>query len=569
MIVMTATMLSSWCLSVAVASSAHWSGESSDHGRHEELVLLQRLRTHESAAMREDHRDGDATPWWDSVCKSAFLPPWACKGTLAKEVFDREVGSAKRAKLDDESLQPRYWNALADNFATPSSPLYLKRFQQKYYTDCTSHKKGGPVFFELGGEGPVRSAPKGWMKELAEKYGAMLVQVEHRFYGDSVPFDSVNTSVLKLLTVDQALADYAGFIEWYRVSHNLPCQIDPDSKWFIFGGSYPGALASWFRIKYPNLSVGSLSSSGVVNSIFDFFMFDAHIAHAIGAECAQAHRKVTATFEKYILERGEHEALAKSFFGITGSMLDGDFFYMLADGLAMTVQYGKKSLLCANLTGMDPDASEVDIMKNSAALIKSVWGNDFGTSCFYDTSCLSDPARYTVGATDRSWRWQKCYELAYLQSAPLQGQSHGGAPMQPALRSFMVNMTYMVNQCYEIFGQDIFSNTPADAGAVEFATNAINAKLGGAQPTATNVFYSNFADDPWMEASVMPPRDVDASQPYALANCDDCGHCNDLHAPSDDDPAELKAVRRRFVDYLDAWLTASADRDAALTSVES
>eukprot|EP00928_Gymnodinium_smaydae_P019144 TRINITY_DN17317_c0_g2_i1.p1 TRINITY_DN17317_c0_g2~~TRINITY_DN17317_c0_g2_i1.p1 ORF type:complete len:525 (-),score=88.27 TRINITY_DN17317_c0_g2_i1:74-1591(-) len=505
MIVMTATMLSSWCLSVAVASSAHWSGESSDHGRHEELVLLQRLRTHESAAMREDHRDGDATPWWDSVCKSAFLPPWACKGTLAKEVFDREVGSAKRAKLDDESLQPRYWNALADNFATPSSPLYLKRFQQKYYTDCTSHKKGGPVFFELGGEGPVRSAPKGWMKELAEKYGAMLVQVEHRFYGDSVPFDSVNTSVLKLLTVDQALADYAGFIEWYRVSHNLPCQIDPDSKWFIFGGSYPG----------------------------------------------------------------EHEALAKSFFGITGSMLDGDFFYMLADGLAMTVQYGKKSLLCANLTGMDPDASEVDIMKNSAALIKSVWGNDFGTSCFYDTSCLSDPARYTVGATDRSWRWQKCYELAYLQSAPLQGQSHGGAPMQPALRSFMVNMTYMVNQCYEIFGQDIFSNTPADAGAVEFATNAINAKLGGAQPTATNVFYSNFADDPWMEASVMPPRDVDASQPYALANCDDCGHCNDLHAPSDDDPAELKAVRRRFVDYLDAWLTASADRDAALTSVES
>ncbi len=30
------------------------------------------------------------------------------------------------------------------------------------------------------------------------------------------------------------------------------------------GGSYPGALAGWFRYKYPHLTVGSLASSGVV-----------------------------------------------------------------------------------------------------------------------------------------------------------------------------------------------------------------------------------------------------------------------------------------------------------------
>jgi len=36
------------------------------------------------------------------------------------------------------------------------------------------------------------------------------------------------------------------------------------------GGSYPGALASWFRYKYPHLTVAGIGSSGVVNPILDF-----------------------------------------------------------------------------------------------------------------------------------------------------------------------------------------------------------------------------------------------------------------------------------------------------------
>lgn len=40
------------------------------------------------------------------------------------------------------------------------------------------------------------------------------------------------------------------------------------------GGSYPGGLSAWFRYKYPHLTVGGLASSGVVNPILDFGMFD-------------------------------------------------------------------------------------------------------------------------------------------------------------------------------------------------------------------------------------------------------------------------------------------------------
>ena len=50
-----------------------------------------------------------------------------------------------------------------------------------------------------------------------------------------------------------------------------------NNPWVIVGGSYAGALSAWFRSKYPHLTIGSISSSGVVLAIEDFKMFDEQI----------------------------------------------------------------------------------------------------------------------------------------------------------------------------------------------------------------------------------------------------------------------------------------------------
>ena len=50
-----------------------------------------------------------------------------------------------------------------------------------------------------------------------------------------------------------------------------------DNPWFVFGVSYPGALSAWFRLKFPHLVRGSLSSSGVVLAVYNYTAFDEQV----------------------------------------------------------------------------------------------------------------------------------------------------------------------------------------------------------------------------------------------------------------------------------------------------
>lgn len=139
----------------------------------------------------------------------------------------------------------------------------------------------GPVFFEIGGEGPAEGTDRGFIRTLAKTYKALLVTLEHRFYGVSVPSGGLSTSNLKYLSSQQALADVASVINYMKQTLSI------QGKFVTFGGSYSGlflhpdsthqstgALSAWFRLKYPHLTVGSLSSSGVVNAVFNFTDFD-------------------------------------------------------------------------------------------------------------------------------------------------------------------------------------------------------------------------------------------------------------------------------------------------------
>ena len=300
------------------------------------------------------------------------------------------------------------WNSPIDHFSNENST-----FKQRYYVNAEHWDKKGPVFFSIGGEGTLSSSSvtSGYINSLGKNYSALIISLEHRFYGESIPNGNALTENYQYLTVEQALADLSTFTDYYKSQ-------DEDAataKWFAFGGSYPGALASWYRMAYPDQTVGSLSSSGVVNCIVDFPEFDEQISAAIGNRCSDQIKRINAAFERTIASGEAGWVKATDMLHCEKDMWKEDFFYMIADSWSMADQYGAKTSLCSTILDIGADASDEVLMQTFADFSISYWGEDFCTMGFYNSEQLADPARWDVNS--RSWRYQTCDQVCLVSRA--------------------------------------------------------------------------------------------------------------------------------------------------------
>mmetsp|Transcript_28176 Transcript_28176/g.68587 ORF Transcript_28176/g.68587 Transcript_28176/m.68587 type:complete len:291 (-) Transcript_28176:2615-3487(-) len=190
-------------------------------------------------------------------------------------------------------------------------------------------------FLCVGGEGPgfdksvlIDSVHcTGDMLELAQilsKKHGVSVQVyalEHRYYGKSYPSFSdspVTIQNLKYLSSRQALEDLAHFV------HHINDKQGRDLRWVTFGGSYPGFLAAYARLKYPHMIFAGVSSSAPLKIVVDFPDY----YHVVGKDLRYS--KVGGSPSCYdIVKKGheqaaqivDHEKLAKDFMVCDASKL--------------------------------------------------------------------------------------------------------------------------------------------------------------------------------------------------------------------------------------------------------
>ena len=101
--------------------------------------------------------------------------------------------------------QPQYFEQqLIDHFSASAAT-----FRQRYYENMTSFGgPGSPIFLVVGGEGAIPPSTGffyPWVTDvLAPHFKALVVEPEHRFYGESLPFGTEEKSftdqALELLT---------------------------------------------------------------------------------------------------------------------------------------------------------------------------------------------------------------------------------------------------------------------------------------------------------------------------------------------------------------------------------
>ncbi|KAG0426041.1 hypothetical protein HPB47_026825 [Ixodes persulcatus] len=156
-------------------------------------------------------------------------------------------------------------NTLVDQIGPNNGETFPLRYAvvTRYWNPAS-----GPIFFYCGHELTLEYYINntGLMWNWGRGFEAMLVFSEHRFYGKSIPRGdhSYNNKTLgELLTTEQALADYVKLLHHIKIKYPFADK----APIIAIGGFYGGMLATYFRLKHPDLITGALASSAPVSMI--------------------------------------------------------------------------------------------------------------------------------------------------------------------------------------------------------------------------------------------------------------------------------------------------------------
>lgn len=429
----------------------------------------------------------------------------------------------KTSLIPIKSIYQANFNQLIDH-NNPS----LGQFSQRYYIDESyGPDNDAPVFFYICGESTcTERALNGAIRTYAQKHHAKLVALEHRYYGQSLPFNSFSAKALRYLSTEAALDDLAYFQRKISSTNNW------DGKWVAFGGSYPGSLSAYYRLKYPYLVVGSLASSAPVLAKEDFIEYDAHVTKVAGPQCANQIRQTVSEIEASLNNPNEFQRI-KALFQATEVKDSVDFLYLIADIGASAVQYGMRDDFCNSLNSTE---SPLEGYANFAKRLYDL----FGVSAVEMTvqSALSeDPDDYPNRVGMRQWYYQSCKEYGYWQNAH--------PDPEKTTRSSLINLDYHQRVCQRLFG----INEPAKTAELN---NTFYFPL--MSDLVSRIYFTNGENDPWSTLSLTVNNGNAGNTNLSYYLIKGAAHCDDLRTPSTKDSNALKNARKTMESLLEEWL---------------
>ncbi|KAK3205852.1 hypothetical protein Dsin_019898 [Dipteronia sinensis] len=423
-----------------------------------------------------------------------------------------------------EHYKTFYYKQTLDHFNY--RPESYSTFRQRYVINFKywgGANASAPIFAYLGAEAPLDGdiTAIGFLTDNAARFNALLVYIEHRYYGKSIPFGSreealKNASTLGYFNSAQAIADYAEILIHVKKKYQAE-----DSPVIVVGGSYGGMLASWFRLKYPHVALGALASSApilyfdnitpqdgyfsivtkdfrvtlhikvLIVSFFYiyFFLLRLIITHVesfngfgtvqeASETCYQTIRDSWSEIDKVASQLDGLSTLSKKFKTCNPLKTTSELKNYLENIYASAAQYNQPprypvTVVCG---GIDGEAFGSDILSKIFAGVVAYRGN---RSCYVNaTTNLSET---TVG-----WSWQTCSDLVI----PI------GIENNPMLQADPFVLSEFINKCRAFYG-------------VSPRPHWVTTYYGGhdikliLQRFGSNIIFSNGLKDPYSSGGVL------------------------------------------------------------------
>jgi len=434
---------------------------------------------------------------------------------------------------------------LVDHYDPLNEDTYLQRFNVEI---PSGWKSGDPIFIFLAGEAPMEffEFQEVQSRLWAKQFGAIYVSLEHRFYGESIPYNDTepgpySTENLQYLTSQQALADAAYFIEQFTQTLSsliMKKEIqyldlsDLPSKWIVFGCSYSGALSAWFRTKYPHLVVGSIAPSGPVYALTNYTSYFAWFEKVASPSCVAAVKSAVQSITDQLTTDQGRKNLSQTFntcLEIASDPHDQYYFlYQIVSVLASSDQFENPPQWPLNAT-CSIMLSSNDYVANWAKVMAQGSGPGSQTCVDYNEKTSFIKPMRDPNNQNRSWVWQTCVEFGFYNPSY-------GTIFFPN----HINLEHQVKWCEEIYG--IKGMTPN--------TNWTNSYYGGYDIQGSNIMFSNGEFDPWHLLSINENNGNGVFAVNYLA-----GHCATMTETYDEDPPSLTQARKTMENFLQKLLT--------------
>jgi len=339
---------------------------------------------------------------------------------------------------------------------------------------------------------------------------------------------------LKYLSSHQALSDLANFHAFMSYKYSL----SPANKWISWGGSYPGMLAAWVRLRFPHLIHAAVSSSAPVRAKEEMTEYNDIAAAAYSVASVGGSKACTAAIAK------GHQLVGELMLSAPGRATLGKLFHLdnkTAAGLANRPQqrdFAGEGVAYFPSQGNDPASTDpfsnikliCEMMTNTSAgdEVKRLAAVRNGQQ-----SWLHDTAESSAGMPD-FWGYQTCTEFAFYQTCDV-----GSDCM------YTQGLDLLADE--ESFCQSEFKIPEV---LVKANVDDTNTFYGGDHPAGTRVLWVNGEVDPWHGLSVL--KNLSAEMPAIWVP--GASHHAWTHPSADCTQDTVIKARKQIRDQVTKWL---------------